>query len=498
MGIKINVSLSVKLTFIVITVSAFSIIAVTYVNISSQDQFFWEQHYQRAASMIQALHSTIGEPENLQEYEMIENKTNKFINSTHPDIKADIKRISISLPDENEDLYIAYSTDESKINEIPDFYEFHKKAYESRKQDENDYYFIVEEGTHDLTMIYPINLSGHVYGTSELRLSMSQAYSAFDNQVRTLIFVSILSLFVVIFVFLYLLRKSIVKPIMEFRDTAKEIGKGNLDKRININTRDELGDLANAFNQMARDLKESRDKIQEYNKILENLINQKDEFIGQLGHDLKNPLQPLVGLLPMLIEQEKDSKIKEALQIMNKNVEYMRDLIFKTLQLAKLRSANIKFDIEDLNLKDETNEVIESQKIVLKENDIKIENKISSKIFVKADKLRLSELFKNLINNSVKYTKEKGKITLATEDKGKVVQISVTDNGIGMTKEQLNKVFDEFYKADKFSSEYDSSGLGLAICKRIVEKHNVKMWVDSKGKGKGTTFYFTLKKGNEK
>jgi signal transduction histidine kinase len=370
---------------------------------------------------------------------------------------------------------------------------------------EDHIYFISEhsQDSHELIILQPINFTGNIEGTYELVLSMNDAYSRFEeefeSQIKWTVLISTVSLFLLIFTFLYLLRKAIVKPIITFRDSAKVIGQGNLDTKVKIKSKDELGDLASAFNKMAEDLKESRDKIYEYNSILENLLKQKDEFIGQLGHDLKNPLQPLIGLLPMLIEQEKDPKIKEALELMNRNAEYMKDLIFKTLQLAKLRSSDIKFDIENLNLLKESNGVIESQQLLFKENKIDVVNKITKDIFVKADKLRLAELFNNLITNSVKYMKENGgKITLDAKQEKDIITISIADNGKGMKKEQIKRIFDEFYRAATFVKLKDSAGLGLSICKRIVEKHGGKLWADSPGIGKGSTFYFTLESGNEK
>ena len=197
--------------------------------------------------------------------------------------------------------------------------------------------------------------------------------------------------------------------------------------------RDEIAELASAFNEMARNLKESRDKIEDYNNILENLLDRKDEFIGQLGHDLKNPLQPLIGLLPGLVEKETDPEKKELLQIMSNNAEHMRDLIHDTLELAKLRSETVEFDMQDLNLKQEVDKVIDSQKLLLRDNKIEAVNKISENIIVEADKLRLSEVFTNLITNSVKYTDESGgSITIdAEKDKEDMIKVSVRDTGIG-------------------------------------------------------------------
>jgi len=345
------------------------------------------------------------------------------------------------------------------------------------------------------------NLTTFVVGTCATVMSWKEESDNYERELMNLIYGSFITTIGLVVALIYIIRLILVKPIKAFGDTAKEIGKGKLDIDLNIESSDELKDLADAFNQMAKDLKESRDKIEDYNKILENLLNQKDEFIGQLGHDLKNPLQPLVGLLPMLIKEEKDPKIKETLQLMNQNVEYMRNLIHNTLQLAKLRSSNIKFDIDDLDLREEVNDIIDSQMLILKDSDMDIENKIEKSIIVQADKLRLAEVFNNLISNAIKYKSEdRGKITIdATEHSFKKnVTVSITDDGIGMTTDQLRKIFDEFYKANRFSSERASSGLGLAICKRIVENLGGRIWAESPGPGKGSTFNFTLRAGGRK
>ena len=245
---------------------------------------------------------------------------------------------------------------------------------------------------------------------------------------------------------------------------------------------------------MTKSLKESRDEIEYYNNILQKLLEQKDEFIGQLGHDLKNPLQPIIGLLPILIDQEEDPKKKETLKVMNQNVEYMRDLIVETLKLARLRSDKIEFNFERLNLRNEIEKSLSSQKIDLIENNIKIENRVKEDIIILADKLRLSEVLQNLISNSVKYMPVfGGAITIDAKKENDMVIVGIKDTGIGMEQNQISKIFNEFYKTDKKTSDYHSTGLGLAISKRIVEKHGGKIWAKSPGPGKGSTFYFTLK-----
>jgi len=194
------------------------------------------------------------------------------------------------------------------------------------------------------------------------------------------------------------------------------------------------------------------------------------------------------------MEQEKNPKLKEHLQIIVHNVEYMRDLIFETLELARLRSSNIKFDIKEMNLKQEIDKILEKQQLYLSENKMNVKNQVDSAFVVMADTLRFAELINNLITNAVKYTpKGSGVIVIDAKKDERFVLVSVKDNGIGMTKEQISRIFDEFYMADESRRKVDSSGLGLAICKRIVEKHGGKIWVESPGKDKGSIFYFTLK-----
>jgi len=485
---KINFSLSLKLTIIVVFLSAIVIFSLTYINIEEQAISLENVYSEKAVILSHALDTSIGTYN-----ELINNETlsNYILNFSV--LNPEISKININLPDET-GLKVFVSTDMDSINSSSGKYNIF-----SYNNDAVVNIPIHDGNSHTISVITPINLSGHIYGTYEMLLSMNESYTAFDVRARNLIMISVFSLFILIFSFLLLLRRIIVKPIISFRDASKIIGEGKLDTKIKIRSKDELGELSNAFNQMTDDLKKSRAKIEDYNKILENLLDQKDEFIGQLGHDLKNPLQPLVGLLPVIMEKEKDPTIKEHLRLIIHNVEYIRDLIIKTLQLARLRSSSIQFDMENLNLMKEVDNVLTSQKLFLNENKITAKNNINEEIFIEGDKLRLVELFNNLITNAIKYTPESGgMITIDAERDDDFVSIYVKDTGVGMTEEQLGKIFDEFYKVDTSRNEMDSSGLGLSICKRIVEKHGGNIWVESQGKGKGTTFYFTLKSSNEK
>ena len=239
-------------------------------------------------------------------------------------------------------------------------------------------------------------------------------------------------------------------------------------------------------------------KVKQRTNEIEQLVKQKDDFINQLGHDLKTPLTPMMVLMPILKKKAKSKKDEELFDVIIRNTQFMKDLVNKTINLAKLNSDKIEFNIEPINLSEEIDYVIKNNRFILDDNHIKIENNTNKNIIVDADRIQLQELLNNLITNAIKYSPEEGgSIFMHTTEHNDEVTVAVEDTGIGMTKEQTEKIFLEFFKADDSRHDLDSSGLGLNICKRIVEKHGGKIWAESAGKGNGSTFYFTLKKGKQ-
>lgn len=234
-------------------------------------------------------------------------------------------------------------------------------------------------------------------------------------------------------------------------------------------------------------------KVKERTADVEKLLKQKDEFVSQLGHDLKTPLTPLNILIPIVREQEQDPKLKELLTVISNNVQYMKNLVIKTLELAQLSSPTTNFELHDVDLSSQLTDILDMEKILLQGKNVVFENKIPQNMYVKADLLQIRELFDNLISNAIKYSQENAvKITFDAKQKDDCIVVSITDTGIGLEPYQIPHVFDEFYKVDYSRHDLQSIGLGLSICKRIVEKHGGRIWAESPGKGKGSTFFFTL------
>ena len=253
-----------------------------------------------------------------------------------------------------------------------------------------------------------------------------------------------------------------------------------------------------------RELKLSQEILVSLNKNLEKLVDkktrelkyvmkQKNEFINQLGHDLKNPLNPMINILPLLEQKENDPKTKEMIQLIDRNANYMYNLIIKMIKLAKLDSLEIKFDYEKINLKKEIQDILVNNIEVKNDKNIIIKNQIENDICIDADILHFQELIINIIDNAIKYGRENGIINInCNRLDNNNIQIKITDNGIGMNDKQLQNIFNDFYKLDPSDPITKSSGLGMPICQRIVSKHKGKIWVESPGLGKGTSVIFTL------
>jgi signal transduction histidine kinase len=237
---------------------------------------------------------------------------------------------------------------------------------------------------------------------------------------------------------------------------------------------------------------ELEERVEQRTSEIKQLLGQKDAFVNQLSHDLKTPLTPLVALLPMLANRTEDPESKRMLELVMDNVGYMKNLTERTLQLARLNSPSVQLKSEKVDLVSEIGNLIDSLSPVFEEKGIKVVNNTTPPLDVDVDRVLIKELLHNLISNAVKYTNGNGVITFDNFFNDDNVEILISDNGVGIEAEQLSHIFEEFYKVDTSRHDRSSTGLGLAICKRIIERHGGSIWAESSGSGQGTTMHFTL------
>ncbi|KYK32003.1 MAG: hypothetical protein AYK22_00140 [Thermoplasmatales archaeon SG8-52-3] len=236
-------------------------------------------------------------------------------------------------------------------------------------------------------------------------------------------------------------------------------------------------------------------KVIERTVEVNKLLKDKIRFIDNLSHDLGTPLTPILTLLPIIKNEIDDSSIKEMVDTCLRNAEYIKRVVNNARELAEIGSIDLLLKKE--NLLEIVNEMNTKYNDIFKSCNIEIENNINPEVFVKTEKNRLMQIFDHIASNAINSMLENGgKITFATrpviKNGDQFIQVSITDTGTGLTRDQIDRIFNEFYKTDDSRHKLDSTGLGLTICKTIIEKHGGKIWADSHGKGTGTTIYFTI------
>ena len=242
--------------------------------------------------------------------------------------------------------------------------------------------------------------------------------------------------------------------------------------------------LESLVHQRTKQIEEERDKV-------EGLLQQKTDFINQLSHDIRTPLTPIMTMSAILKTKMVDQLDRKRFEIIERNSKYLNKLVTDTLNLAKLDLGRVEFRYKVININRLINDIIRMNDITIKRMKIRIRNNISTDVRIYCDPLRIKETFENLLANSLKFINHKGAINFDSKKDGKYVVISMDDSGIGMSQQEIKHIFNEFYKADTSRHEM-SAGLGLSICKRIVEYHKGKIWAESKGRGKGSTFFVRL------
>ena len=259
---------------------------------------------------------------------------------------------------------------------------------------------------------------------------------------------------------------------------------------------EELNSLNQELTASNEELTSTQEELQAHVETVNELVKQKDEFIHMLGHDLKNPMTSIFTLLPIVDRKVDDPKIKDMVQRVIKSTKRMREIIDETLKIARLSDVGRTLNIRRINLSEAVKHMIEHNDSLLAKYDVTVKNIIDDHILVNVDLFQFEELITNLLTNAVKYTSEdkNAMITVDAVVDDSLVQVTFSDNGIGMTQGQMERVFDKFYTAGTPRKGLTSSGLGLSICKQIIEKHGGTIWAESEGPGTGSTFYFTLPK----
>jgi len=288
------------------------------------------------------------------------------------------------------------------------------------------------------------------------------------------------------FILIYIFTKIQVQQFKKMSEATRQIQMGNYDIQINNKSNDEIGELANDFNAMAYTLKHSREEIERQER-------RRRQLISDVSHELRTPLTTINGILEGIVyNMIPISKKEDSIKLMQEETQRLIRLVNENLDYDKLRSNQISLHKVQVNVLKAFTTVKQqlNNSAVAKGNAIVLE--ADDQLTAYADYDRLIQILVNLGQNAIQFT-ENGTITFSAYKKYNSVHIDIADTGIGMKKEEMEKIWDRFYKADtsRKNMPYGESGLGLAIVKQLVSMHGGTIEVNSKIQ-EGTTMTVIL------
>ncbi|CUS99839.1 sensor histidine kinase [Candidatus Chrysopegis kryptomonas] len=300
---------------------------------------------------------------------------------------------------------------------------------------------------------------------------------ALANLFRILVLLIPVALLISIVGGIFLAGRSL-KPVDDIVKTAREITAGNLSRRIpEPRSNDEIARLIKTLNDMIDRLEKSFERMK--------------QFSADVSHEFKTPLTIIRGEIELALSGNKRAnELKKTLVNILDEVVRLSNMVDDLLTLYKSDVGQIKFDFKEIELDVLLKDLLDDVAVLAEGSGVKIKVGKLEKAVVSGDEMRLKQLFLNLIDNAIKYNKIGGEVLISVENKNGFVEVSISDTGIGIPDEEINLIFERFYRVDKARSR-GGVGLGLSIAKWIVESHNGKIEVESK-LGQGSKFKVIL------
>jgi heavy metal sensor kinase len=304
--------------------------------------------------------------------------------------------------------------------------------------------------------------------------STKQIDQALAGLVHTLIIAVPLALALAAGGGIFLARRAL-KPVDDISQTAQEIEESDLSRRINVNTKDELGRLAATLNEMIG--------------RLERAFQRQKQFTSDASHELRAPLAVIEAESTLALQKERaPSDYQQSLETISQESRQMSSLVDQLLTLARADAGKEQWNFAPVDLGDLIGNLSTDVEVLCQEKGLSFQLGQTQDLVVKGDEARLRELFMNLLNNAIRYTPSSGTISVSFRREGQMAIVAITDTGIGIPAEDMPFIFERFYRVDKARSRAEAgSGLGLAISRHIAEAHGGKIEVESQV-GAGSTF----------
>jgi len=310
-------------------------------------------------------------------------------------------------------------------------------------------------------------------------------FTNFRRAVNESLVFSLAAAFLVAVIASTVISRRIVTPVRRMMIASQRIAEGYYHERVELSgthdpdNLDELGRLAISFNQMAAQL--------------ERIETTRRELIGDVAHELRTPLTTIKGYLEGLIDGVIPADISTFQRIYHET-ERLQRLIQDLQDLSRIEGGAIEMHPQPISVAQLINTAVARLSHQFEEKGVQLATKLPERLpAVQADEARIGQVLLNLLGNALQYTPPGGRVLVSAHQRGAEVHITVADTGIGISAEHLPLIFTRFYRVDRSRSRASGgSGIGLTIARHLVEAHGGRIWAESAGPGKGSTFTFTL------
>ncbi len=399
--------------------------------------------------------------------EFTEEHMYEYIKSLYEYMEDDIESVEIYTEDNVKIISTFGKSYKLKIDNIDDLLDKEVDKYIIREIENENYMIFSSYYTVSNFSIYIVN----IYDITSIYNERSRQLK--DIMYTDFIVLAISSIVIAVF------AKFLTKPIEELNNVTKKISSGDFKERVNVKANDEIGELANSFNKMAEEIE---NKINSLNLS----IKQKDDFISGFSHEIKTPMTAIIGYSDLLRLKNYDDEVRiPALNYIYSESKRLEELSYKLLSLMEISEDKIEFKV--INIKDFIEKIC--RKIILDNIELKLDLEEAK---VKIDENLLEVVMRNLIQNAKKADPKDNCIYVIGKNIENRYIVSVIDNGIGIPKEHIERVTEDFYMVDKSRSRKNGgTGIGLSLCKKILELHNSKINIESE-ENLGTRVFFEL------
>ncbi len=310
--------------------------------------------------------------------------------------------------------------------------------------------------------------------------SMTQLFQDFRKSFNEALTYAVIAASIAGLVASLFFSRQVIAPLRALTTASQSIADGHYEQRVEVRGQDELALLADRFNRMA--------------EKLEQVESMRQRLIGDVSHELRTPLTAIKGSMEGLMDGVLPPTL-ETFQQIHSEAERLNRLVDDLQELSRVEAHAYPLTLQPLDLASVVRTVLKRLASRIEANRIAFSSEFAEGLpHVLADEYRLVQVLTNLIGNAVQYTPPGGKVGLTAVQVGNEVEISVKDNGIGIPAEHLPHVFERFYRVDKSRAHQPGggSGIGLTIARHLVEAQGGRIWVESEGEGRGSTFKFTL------